>query len=118
MPSIVTFELPGVTPILKPPPENGSGKFGTPWERMHAASASWSAEFVVVPLLFVEPQPASPATTSRPARAASHRAPVTGDPSHRRGSLARTQVTWDRPRWESRTPSRAGPGGWERSAEV
>src|SRR5271165_3836184 len=40
MPLIVTVELPGETLTVIPPPGPESGKFGTPWARMHLAAAS------------------------------------------------------------------------------
>jgi hypothetical protein len=80
IPSIVNEELPGVAAIVRPsPPEPavGSGKFGTPWARMHfesctgvALAADAPAAEVPVPVP-VEPAPPQAAIVSAHPRAAS-----------------------------------------------
>lgn len=40
IPSIVGVELPGENTTVMPPLGPGSGKFGTPWARMHRAAAN------------------------------------------------------------------------------
>ena|ERR1700733_5501463 len=72
VPFTVSVELPGVLEIEKPapPPDGplvGSGKFDTPWERMHSASAraDFDSDAGVVPLPVspVEPQRATASTS-------------------------------------------------------
>jgi hypothetical protein len=60
IPLIVTVELPGNVSIEKPPPPGppvGSGKFGTPWDRMHSAIASLEFDEVFVARLDVLEDP-------------------------------------------------------------
>lgn len=50
MPSTVSVELPGEETIVIPVPPGpctGSGKFGTPWERMHSDVSSWGFDAAV-----------------------------------------------------------------------
>jgi hypothetical protein len=57
--------IPEPTVMWMPPPPLGSGKFGTPWERMHFENArnwAWSLDPRPVAGLLEEPQAASPIT--------------------------------------------------------